>query len=321
MQATLIYNPQAGNTSHTPPEQILEAMRQAGYDPIYFPTSTEEDLDQALVEAKDLVVVAGGDGSIRSVAIRLMNRDLRIVPLPLGTANNICRLLGLNGKPLEIIAALADFGERKIDIGCVSTPQGTYYFIEAMGIGMFADILEKYNPEDGKSVRRGLQTLLSTLNDYQPKFFHINMDGEDFSGRYYLCEVMNTPTLGFHFLLAPAAEPDDGLFDLVLIHANERESYMKFMKGLLTGSLERLPEVSIHRGRKLEIAWRGFPLHLDGEVIASLDWMEENSHASQMDEPELLDVSKPYLQVEFLLQKVCFLVPKTTLLKDKDESP
>ncbi len=308
--ATLVFNPQAKSTSKVKPEDILEALKQSGYDPIYTPTASEDDLDGVLKQVKDLVVVAGGDGSIRAVATRLLNRNIPIAPLPLGTANNIARTLSLNGDPQKIVAGLADPVERFLDIGCVTTPKGTNYFLEAMGIGMFADILEKYNPEDGKSIGRAIQTLLKTLNDYQPKFFHVNVDGQDLSGSYLLFEVMNTPTMGFHYRLAPAAKPDDGLFDLVLIHANQREKYVKFIKSVLTGTLETLPDVSIQRGRKLEIAWRGFPVHMDGVAMAGKEWMGEDLDESPMEEPELLEVAKPYLQVEIMPGAVHFLVPK-----------
>jgi diacylglycerol kinase (ATP) len=311
MEVILMYNPQAGSASKLTADQILEGLRQAGHNPSYIPTSTEADLDKVLADAKELVVVAGGDGSIRAVATRLLDRNVRIAPLPMGTANNITRMLGLTGAPLEIIAGLADPMQRDMDMGRVVTPQGTEYFLEAMGIGAFADVMEKYKPEEGKSLARGLETILNTLNTYQPKFFHINVDGEDLSGSYFMCEVMNTPTLSFRFTLAADAQADDGLFDLVLIHANERESYLKFIKGVLTGTLESQPSVSIKRGKKLEIAWRGFPLHLDGTVLAGLNWMEEQADPSKMKEPKLLDVAKPYLQVELMPKAIHFLIPRT----------
>jgi diacylglycerol kinase family enzyme len=263
-------------------------------------------------------VVAGGDGTVRAVAIRLLKKNIRIVPLPLGTANNIARTLSLNGKPEEILAGLADPVERTLDIGCLTTPRGIDYFLEAMGIGVFADILEKYNPEDGKSIGRAIQSLLNTLNDYQPKYFHVNVDGQDFSGSYILFEVMNTSTMGFHYVLAPEAKPDDGQFDLVLIHANQRESYIKFIKSVLTGTLEKLPDVSIQRGRKLEIAWRGFPLHVDGIPMAGKEWIEDNGDSTPMEEPGLLDVEKPYLQVEIMPQAIHFLLPKTTITEKEE---
>ena len=80
MHATLVYNPQAKSTAKVTPEEILEALRQAGYDPSYTPTAAEEELDGVLQQARDLVVVAGGDGSIRAVATRLLKRNIRITP-------------------------------------------------------------------------------------------------------------------------------------------------------------------------------------------------------------------------------------------------
>jgi diacylglycerol kinase (ATP) len=308
MEATLIYNPQAKNTSRISVDEILKALHEVGYDPIPVATSKEEELDQALANAKDLVVVAGGDGSIRAVAIRLLDRDIRIAPLPLGTANNIARMLGVMGAPLEIIAGLADSVERDMDMGRVVTPNGTEYFLEAMGIGAFADVMEKYKPEEGKSLARGVGTMLDTLNTYQPKFFHINVDGEDLSGSYFMCEVMNTPTVSYRFTLAPDAQADDGQFDLVLIHAKQQESYLKLMNGLWTGTVVSLPDVSVKRGHTLEIAWRGFPLHLDGTVFAGLDWAEDTN---EMGDPNLLDVAKPYLQVELMPKAIHFLIPRT----------
>lgn len=318
MQATLIYNPQAGSTSRISADEILKALRDAGYDPTYSPTDGENDLDDVLDKAKDLVVVAGGDGSIRAVVTRLLDRNIRIAPLPLGTANNIAHTLALTGRPLEIISGLADPLERRMDVGCVKTPQGTSYFLEAMGIGLFADILEKYNPEDGKSVRRSVSTLLSTLRAYQPKFFHVNVDGQDFSGSYVLFEIMNTPTLGYRFRLASDAQPDDGFFDLVLIHANPSEKYAKLIRSVFAGNIKSLPDASIQRGRTLEIAWRGFPLHVDGEVIGQSTWVDENG--AQQDDPEFLDVSKPYLQVKILSRAVHFLVPGYTVNGRKPNS-
>ncbi|MGE5464620.1 MAG: diacylglycerol/lipid kinase family protein [Syntrophothermus sp.] len=321
MQATLIYNPNAGSTSQLTPDKLLEALSEAGYDPIYTPTLQEADLDAALAEAKNLVVVCGGDGSIRAAAIRLLGRDVHIAPVPMGTANNLCRMLVGTKKPLEIISGLADPVERDIDIWQVTTPYGPDYFLEALGIGGGADAMEKYNPEEGKSIRRGIQTALQTLNGYQPKFFHINVDGQDFSGSYFLCEVMNTPTVGHHFVLAPEARPDDGLFDLVLVHASQRASILRFMTAVFTRSVGNLPEVSICRGHKLEIAWRGFPIHLDGTVTAGLDGIDVLSSFSYKDEPELLDVEKPYIHVELSPYTVHFLVPKETAVEKVDNAP
>jgi diacylglycerol kinase family enzyme len=311
MRTTLIYNQQAGNNFHAGPDEILAALHQVGFEATYHPTSTEEDLDRVLAQAQDLVVVAGGDGSLRAVATRLLGKDVRITPLPMGTANNLARTYGLTGKPLDVIAGLADPLERAHDVGRVQTPQGVFYFLEAMGIGVFADILKNYKPEEGKSVVRSFQAVMDTLKEYHPKFFHFAVDGEDLSGSYLLFEVMNTPTMGFRYMLAPGAKPDDGLFDLVSIHASQQESYLRFAAGVLTGNLQSDPSVSLQKGRLLEIAWRGFPVHIDGEVLSGLNGQAGTEPGDE--EGKTLEVAGPFLQVDLLPKAVHFLIPKVII--------
>ena len=315
MKTTLIYNSHSGTGFSPNADEIMDMLGKNGYDPIHVPTKSEGDLDRVLKEVEDLVVVAGGDGTIRAVAIRLLGRDVKIAAIPMGTANNIARLLALQGSPLEIVAGLADPIQKAVDVGRVQTPDGPAYFIESMGAGAFADVLKKSNPQDGKSISRTIQSTLDTLKDYQPKFFHINLDGKDLSGSYFLIELMNTPTMGLRYKLAPDAKADDGLLDLVLIHANQRESYLKFMAGALIGNLESLPTTSIQRGRSLEIAWRGFPLHLDAEVVSGVRWIERYESSAKIDASSPLDVPQPYLKIDVVPGAIKFLVPRTTTIK------
>lgn len=315
METTLIYNQQAGNSMQPGPDEILETLRGIGFAPVYNPTETEDELDRILAEAKDLVVVAGGDGSVRAVAIRLLGRNVKISPLPMGTANNIARMLSLTMPPLEIVSGLSDPVERSIDIGRVSTADRSYYFLEALGIGVFADGMKKYNPENGKSIVRGIQSAMETVTQYQPKFFHLNLDGEDLSGSYVLVEVMNTPTLGMRYRLAPDALPDDGFFDVVMIHASQRENYLRYVAGILTESLDDIPSVSLQKGSQLEIAWRGFPLHVDGEILDRLPWRDQDDNAQTNGfNPE--DIAGPYLHVDLLPKAVHFLVPRASQTKE-----
>lgn len=311
MQTTLIYNPHSGIGLKPRPEEIMNALRRIGHEPVYVPTSKETDLSHALEDVQDLVVVAGGDGTIKAVATRLLDRNIPIAPVPLGTVNNIARILGLNASPLEIVEGLGKPHERTLDIGRMHTPHGPEYFLEAMGFGIFADVLKRYKPDDGKSIPRGIQSIMETLSRYQPKFFHVSLDGEDLSGKYLLFEVINTPVIGPRFVMAPDARPDDGYFDLVLIHAGQRENYLQYIAGMLAGNLGDFPLSSIvRRGRRLDVAWRGFPLHLDEEIVPASNWTWETAPPEQSeDSTSQLDVSKPHLQVDLIPSAVRFWLP------------
>src|SRR5512134_3250920 len=119
MQATLIINPNSGGGDQVKPEQMVEALREYGYAPVLKTTSSEEELDTVLQGISGLVVSAGGDGTFRAVATRLLGKKVALTHLPLGTANNVGHSLGVGGNAQEIISGLKDPVKRDFDVGIV----------------------------------------------------------------------------------------------------------------------------------------------------------------------------------------------------------
>jgi diacylglycerol kinase family enzyme len=125
MTAILIFNSRAGRAAITSAEELVADLAHAGFRPIYRPTETESDLEQALREDGDVVIAAGGDGTVRAVAQRVAARRLPLAIIPLGTANNVGAALGLNGMtPAQIIAGLRMPRRRPPDVGVVESPSG-----------------------------------------------------------------------------------------------------------------------------------------------------------------------------------------------------
>src|SRR5690349_9928259 len=129
MQATLIVNPNSGSGDQVKPEEMIEGLREAGYEPILKSTSSEEELDTALKGIQGLVVSAGGDGTFRAVATRLLGKKVSLTHLPLGTANNVGHALGIEGKAMEIIERLREPQKSYFDVGIVTAPWGRDFFI------------------------------------------------------------------------------------------------------------------------------------------------------------------------------------------------
>jgi diacylglycerol kinase family enzyme len=267
MQATLIINPNSGGAENVQPEEMIKALREAGYEPVLLSTSSEQELDSALDGIRGLVVSAGGDGTFRAVATRLLGKKAFLTHVPLGTANNIGHSLGIEGTPLEIISGLKNPIKRPFDIGTVTAPWGKDFFIEACGFGLYADGLKTYDPNEGRSLLRSIASIIETINEYEAHSCQITLDGEDISGTYRMFEVMNTNRFGPWIKLAPEADPGDGLLDVVRIRPDNDESLFRYVSGLLAEELEELPNVETSRGRSVEIQWPGtFPFHVDAEI-------------------------------------------------------
>ena len=267
MKATLIVNPNSGGAEKVIPEEMMKSLVEAGYEPVFLSTSSEEDLDSILKDASGLVVSAGGDGTFRAVATRLLGKEAFVTHLPLGTANNVGASLGIEGSALEIIAGLKNPVKRHFDLGVVTAPWGRDYFIEACGFGLYADALARYDPNEGRSLLRSLSSMIETISEFESHFAQITLDGEDISGTYRMFEVMNTSRFGPWIKLAPEAEPGDGLLDIVRIHPDHDESLFRYVASLVAEDLKELPNVEVSRGRCLELRWQGnFPFHIDAEI-------------------------------------------------------
>lgn len=267
MESTLIYNSNAGGLNGLTPDDLKEALLDGGYHPVYKATGCEEELDTALAEVEGLVVVAGGDGTLRAVASRVIGKkDVALSVLPMGTANNIAKTLEIKGSPLEIIANLSDPNPTKFDVGYVRAPWGEDYFFEGCGCGFYADALATYDPEKGKDVLRSAKAIVETLKDYQSYSWQMLLDGQKLNGEYLLLEVLNTTAVGPRLELAPEASPEDGLFDVVRFYEGDRDGVLSYVSHMVLEKLDDLPSVEVVRGKKLEIEWTGFPFHVDGEV-------------------------------------------------------
>ncbi|HET9590612.1 MAG TPA: diacylglycerol kinase family protein [Anaerolineales bacterium] len=267
MQATVVINPNSGGAEQMEPKELIRALSEAGYEPVLLTTSSEAQLDSALDGIQGLVVSAGGDGTFRAVATRLLRKNVSLTHLPLGTANNVGHSLGIEGAALEIIAGLRDPVKRHFDVGVVTAPWGRDFFIEACGFGLYADGLAIYDPNEGRSLLRSISSIIETINEYEAHSCQMTLDGEDISGIYRMFEVMNTPRFGPWIKLAPEADPGDGLLDVVRIRPDQDESLFRYVASLLDENLDELPNVEISRGQNLEIHWPGnFPFHVDAEV-------------------------------------------------------
>ena len=264
--ATLIYNPNAGWLDLVTPNQIKAGLEQAGYDVFYTPTEKVEDLDNALAHLGEVVVVAGGDGTVRATALRLLDRDVSLAILPMGTANNIARTLGLGGPILPLVAGLADPRPYAFDVGYVEGPWGEDYFLEVCGMGFFAHAVAVFGPQEDRSWPKAFWAVAEALLDYHSHQLKMTFDDRDISGDYVIVNVFNTPFLGPNLELLHEADPGDGDLDLLCIAEGDQADFVRSLTGLLTGGEDVPLDVEMKRGKKLEIVWDGFPIHVDSEL-------------------------------------------------------
>src|SRR6266567_728629 len=185
MRITLMHNPKAGRGKHDKKE-LMAALARSGHHAIYQSTK-KSDYKKALKKSTDLVIAAGGDGTIGKVGRELIDSGIPLSVLPLGTANNLARSLGFTAALEEIIARLEDGKKRAFDVGVARGPWGKCYFFESLGGGLLADYLgsEKGNAKKTKNVSkeqemaRHVALLHRMLRAYPARKWKIEIDGKD----------------------------------------------------------------------------------------------------------------------------------------------
>ena len=126
MRAVLVMNRRAGTLTGRPelPGLIVAALRQAGFDLTVIGEEAGQDIgaqvEAALATEAPLLIVGGGDGTVRSIGARLAGTERMMAVLPLGTLNLLARDLGMPLDPLEAAQALAQSQPRRIDVGEVN---------------------------------------------------------------------------------------------------------------------------------------------------------------------------------------------------------
>jgi diacylglycerol kinase (ATP) len=272
VRVTLFHNPTAGDEEHSR-DRLLEALAEAGHEAVY--QSTKEDgWKDALDRPADLVVAAGGDGTMDKVFGALAGGSLPAAVLPLGSANNVARTLGIrpDEPTIEIVRSWRDAGRRPFDIGELEAGHNVVRFVECMGGGIFGDVLVRAGERDEKLAAEekkelGLDLLETAIRDAPAYAWELELDGEDLTGEYLAVEVMNVREIGPNVPLAPEADPGDGLLDLALVAAGHREGLAAYLREREPDHHIPPPAVRRARGRRLRARFpASCPLHVDDEL-------------------------------------------------------
>ena len=269
MRITLIHNPRAGRQSDAAASELRRFLSDSGHE-VRYQSTKEEGWKTALDEPADLVIVAGGDGTVARVTRRMVGRGVPLALLPAGTANNIARSLGVLERPLEeLVRRPQDARRVKLDVGVAAGPWGERYFVEGVGAGLFANLLGSPAGDTLKThdapVENGLRRLREVAVHCEPVEIAASLDGRDISGRYLLMEALSLPYVGPNLHLAHDSQPGDGDLHVVLVTDVERDRLVHYLEHWQKNR-QRLAMLPTRRGRRLRIEWTGFALHIDDKL-------------------------------------------------------
>jgi diacylglycerol kinase family enzyme len=241
---------------------VATAQQEAGWDETrWYPTSVEDpgtgQAKQAVADGADVVLAAGGDGTIRAVAEGLRGGHVPIALLPAGTGNLLARNMRLSLDRMDESVSAAFTGvNRAIDIGVVDLERedgsrATHAFVVMAGLGLDAAMIANTDPELKKRVGwlayvGGIARSVKGDNAIRMRF---KLDDEPSrSVRVHTVLIGNCGVLTGNILLLPDAAIDDGVFDIVALRPEGLIGWVQILwKILWENGVMRRTEV----GRKL----------------------------------------------------------------------
>ncbi len=275
-RARIIYNPTSGREAFKKElPNVLQKLEDAGYEASAHATKGEGDATEAAkiaVERKyDLLVAAGGDGTINEVIHGLAEKEYRpkLAIIPTGTTNDFARALQIPRDISKAVDIITEGDSMPLDIGKVNE----HYFINIAGGGKLTELTY--------DVPIKLKTMIGQLAYYvkgiemlpslKPARIKIEYDGNIIDEDIMIFLVSNSNSVGGFEKLAPNAKLDDGYFDLLILRKTNLAEFIRIVTLALRGAHLEDDKVIHVQAKHIKVTpVEQMQLNIDGEYGGQL---------------------------------------------------
>ncbi|RMC51152.1 diacylglycerol kinase family lipid kinase [Lactobacillus sp. ESL0225] len=284
-KARLIYNPVSGH-EQMPKNvaDILNVLEQAGYEASAFRTtpqkqSAQKEATRAANAGFDLIVAAGGDGTINEVVngIAFLEKRPQMAIIPAGTTNDYARALHIPRESIkDAVKVILKQKTRKMDIGQATFANHTQYFVNIAACGSLTELTYGV-PSEVKSALGYTAYLIKgaeMLPHLTTNELRLTYDDGVYEGKLSMLLLGMTNTIGGFEQIMPDAELGDGFFQLIVVKPSDPVKLLRLMALALNGKHVDDPDIIYTKTRSLKIELFGqsigkeLPVNLDGEIGA-----------------------------------------------------
>ncbi|KGX88223.1 diacylglycerol kinase [Pontibacillus litoralis] len=283
-RARIIYNPTSGREAvRRELPEVLQRFEQAGYETSTHATTGEGDATKAAQLAAqrnfDLVVAAGGDGTINEVINGLAESEYRpkVGIIPVGTTNDFARALRVPRTVKGAVDIILEGCSKELDIGRVNNQ----YFVNIAGGGKLTELSYEV-PSKLKTALGQLAYYLKgveMLPSIRPTYVEIEYDGKWFEGEVMVFLISLTNSVGGLEKLAPDAILDDGMFDLLIVKKVNIPELIRLATLAMKGNHLNDPNIIYTKANRIKVhTEEKMQLNIDGEYGGLLPGEFVNLH-------------------------------------------
>lgn len=220
---------------------------------------------QAVADGIDIIVAAGGDGTINEVAGQMIDKEAVLGIIPMGSGNGLARHLGIPRHIEKAVRLINQYDFTKIDTCSINNAP----FVSIAGVG-FDALVAKYF---AKGERRGFMGYFTVVANqylkYKPKKYHIEFaDGKKLETRALFIAFANSNQFGYNTTIAPNARLTDGLLDVCIVKKPLLVSIPIMVNLLLLNRIHLAHDVNIVQTPYLSVTQsRNRVVNIDGEPV------------------------------------------------------
>lgn len=247
------------------------------------PQDVAAHLEEAYAAGLTRIISIGGDGTNHVLvnALTALNARHPEGPrmvygnLPIGTGRDWARGIGIPTDNYRRAAEwIAHAQPKSIDLGLLHFDDKSEYFLNIASVGMGGEVVSRVNRADRRRPWTFLKATVESLLHYKPQPIQVTLDGKQwYDNRAYLLAVANGTTFGHGMKIAPNAQQDDGLFDVLVIDDIPRVRVLAALKRVYDGS--HLTHPAVHHMRAAQVQVHSpagnIGIEFDGEYAAGRD--------------------------------------------------
>lgn len=217
---------------------------------------------EAVDQNYDIVVAAGGDGTVNEIAKVLVNTSVVLGIIPGGSGNGFAMHLGMGRNAVRAIKILNSAETISIDTCKIND----HFFINVAGAGFDAWVAYQKKKSNKRGFAMYVSGVLKESMSYKAQEYEVTVDGKKMDGKYLTIAVANATMYGYNFTIAPKAELRDGLFDLIMI--KDAPKWRQFLAStrFLNRTIHKSNLCVFTKAKTVEVRCKDkIPYHFDGE--------------------------------------------------------
>lgn len=220
--------------------------------------------DEAANKNFDIIIAAGGDGTINEVATKVLQHKKILGILPLGSGNGLARFLNIPKNLRQAILAINALKVEAIDTARFNNK----CFFNLAGMGFDAHLSSVFSKDKKRGLAGYVKLGFQEVFSYQAQQYILNIDGVEYKRSAFAISVANSSQYGNDVYIAPNASVKDGLLDVCIIKPFSAIKLPVLGYVMLTGTAETSEMIEIIKGKQIQITREtAGAVHVDGEPL------------------------------------------------------